>query len=202
MSQFTHFVGVDIAFATFTACAGTTPWKLVVQPVQLDNSEDGFASLLDWMKDHNLKPEHTVVCMEATGVNGECLAYFLCASGYPVAVEPPLNIAGEFPVNASKSDLLDCTTISEYACRYADKLAIWQPRNEILEQVEVLLNMRQMLSAQIASHKNGLQAVNRKRVLSVVARNAHQEIIAHIDKQIRQIDAEIRRLIESDPTFK
>jgi transposase len=202
MSQFTHFVGVDIASASFTACAGTTPWKLVVQPVQFDNSEEGYVSFLDWMKDHNLRPEHTVTCMEATGVYSEGLAYFLSASGYPVAVESPLNIARKFPVNASKSDFLDCVYISEYACRYADKLAFWQPRNEILEQVKVLLSTRQMFSVQITSHKNALHAVNRKKVLSEVARNVHQETITQFVKHIREIDAEIRRLIDSDPTFK
>ena len=202
MPQFTHFVGVDIASASFMACAGTTPWKLVVQPEKFDNSEDGYASFLDWLKDHNLRSEYTVVCMEATGVYGEGLAYFLSASGYPVAVEPPLNIARKFPINASKTDALDCQYIAEYACRYSDKLALWQPRNDILEQVKVLLSTRQLFSVQITAHKNALHAVNRKKVLSEVAKHVHENIIAQIVKHIAEIDSEIRRLIDSDPTFK
>jgi len=66
---------------------------------------------MDWLKEHNLSPEGRVVCMETTGVYSEGLAYFLYASGYIVAVEPPLNIQRKFPVNASKTDELDCRYI-------------------------------------------------------------------------------------------
>jgi transposase len=140
--------------------------------------------------------------MEATGVYGEGLAYFLHASGYRVAVEPPLNIQRKFPVNASKADELDCQYIGEYACRYVDKLAFWQPRAEILEQVKVLLTTRQHFSVQLTGHKNALHALNRKKIVSELAKHVHQTMIQQISSSIKDIDREIRRLIESDPTFK
>ena len=202
MTEFTSFVGIDIASTSFMACAGTAPWKLTVQPVKFDNDEDGFVSFLGWLQAHNLSPEHTVVCMEATGVYGEGLAYFLHASGYVVAVEPPLNIQRKFPANASKADELDCQYIAEYAYRYVDKLSLWQPRAEILEQVKVLLTTRQHFSVQLTGHKNALHAVQRKKVSSQLAKQAHQTMIEQIAKQLKAIDHEIRRLIDSDPTFK
>ena len=191
-----------MASASFTACVGTGPWKLTIQPVKFANDEDGFVSFLGWLQEHNLLPERTVVCMEATGVYSEGLAYFLHASGYVVAVEPPLNIQRKFPVNASKADELDCQYIAEYACRYVDKLAFWQPRAEILEQVKVLLTTRQHFSVQLTGHKNALQALHRKKVSSELAKQAHQTMIEQIAKQIKAIDKEIRRLIDSDPTYK
>jgi transposase len=202
MIAFSNFVGVDIASTSYMACAGIAPWKLVLKPVNFDNHEDGHITFLDWMKKNHLMPENTVVCMEATGVYGEGLAYFLVASGYQVAVEPPLNIARKFPANASKTDWLDCQYIAEYACRYADKLNLWQPRNDILEQVNLLLTTRQQFSVQIAAHKNALHALNRKKVSSEVATQVHQDIIKQIAKHIADIDTEIRRLIDSDQTFK
>jgi transposase len=202
MTTFVSFVGVDIASASFMACIGTTPWKITVKPVKFENDEDGFISFLDWLKEHNLKVESSVVCMEATGVYGEGLAYFLHASGYTVAVEPPLNIQRKFPVNASKTDELDCQYIAEYACRYQDKLSFWKPRAEILEQVKVLLTTRQHFSVQLTGHKNALHAVQRKKVSSELAKRSHQNMIEQIVKAIKEIDQEIRRLIDSDPTFK
>ncbi len=77
MTLFQSFVGVDIASTSFVACVGTTPWKLTVKPVKFENDEEGFVSLLGWLKEHNLLFEKTVVCMEATGVYSEGLAYFL-----------------------------------------------------------------------------------------------------------------------------
>ena len=202
MTQFQSFVGVDMASATFVACVGTTPWKLIVKPVQFDNHEEGFLSFLEWMKEHKLTPERTVVCMEATGVYSEGLAYFLYANGYSVAVEPPLNIQRKFPVNASKTDELDCQYIAEYACRYVDKLSFWKPRAEILEQVKLLLTTRQHFSVQLTGHKNALHAIQRKKVASDLAKHVHQNMIEQISKHIKAVDQEIRRLIESDPTFK
>ena len=201
MTQFSSFVGVDIASASFMACVGTLPWKLVVKPVKFDNHEDGFAFFLGWLKENGLVPEKTVVCMEDTGVYSEGLAYFLFASGYAVAVEPPLNIQRKFPSNASKTDELDCQYIAEYACRYADKLALWKPRAEILEKVKLLLTTRQHFTVQLTGHKNALIAVNRKKVSSDLAKQVHQDMIEQIAKHIHSIDKEIRRLIESDPTF-
>jgi transposase len=184
------------------ACVGTTPWKLVEKPVEVDNHEDGYAFFLGWLKEHSLTSENTVVCMEATGVYGEGLAYFLSASGYAVAVEAPLNIQRKFPTNASKTDWLDCQYIAEYACRYVDKLTLWQPRDEVLEQVKVLLTTRQQFSVQLAAYKNALHAVNRKKVSSAVAKQVLQDMIQQITKHIADIDVEIRRLIDSNPTFK
>ncbi len=202
MTQFLSFVGVDIASTCFVACIGSAPWKLKVKPVKFANEEDGFVSFLEWLSEHDLKAESTVICMEATGVYSEGLAYFLYASGYTVAVEPPLNIQRKFPVNASKMDELDCQYIAEYACRYVDKLSFWQPRAEILEQVKVLLTTRQHFSVQLTGHKNALHAVQRKKVSCQLAKQVHQNMIEQISQSIQAIDREIRRLIESDPTFK
>jgi transposase len=202
MTQFNKFVGVDIASATFTACVGVSPWKLVVKPETFENDENGFTIFLSWMKDQDCSLIDTVVCMEATGVYGEGLAYFLCANGYTVAIEPPLNIQRKFPINKSKNDLLDSTYVTEYACRFVDKLAFWKPRDDILEQVKVLLSSREQFVQQSTAQKNALHAVNRKKVSCDVAKNVHKEIIKQIEKHIATIDAEIRRLIDSDPTYK
>lgn len=202
MTPFKYFVGVDIASATFTACIGTTPGAIVVKPETFDNHEDGFVSFLGWLQERSLPPDQTVVCMEATGVYGEGLAYFLYASGYTVAVEPPLNIQRKFPANSSKNDSQDSQNITEYACRYADKLSLWKPRDEILEQVKVLLTTRQQFSGQLTAHKNALHAMNRKKVSSELAKKVHADMIEQISKHIKAIDSEIRRLIDSNPTFK
>lgn len=202
MTQFLSFVGVDIASATFMACMGTPPWKITVKPLQFDNDEAGFVAFLGWLQAHHLKAESTVVCMEATGVYSEGLAYFLHASGYTVAVEPPLAIQRKFPLNASKTDELDCQYIAEYAYRYQDKLSFWKPRPEILEQVKALLTTRQHFSVQLTGHKNALHALKRKQVSSELAKHAHQTMIEQIVKAIKAIDLEIHRLIDSDPTFK
>jgi transposase len=202
MTPFKYFVGVDMASATFTACVGTTPWAILVKPETFENDEEGFASFLGRLKEHNLPPAQTVVCMEATGVYGEGLAYYLSVSDYPVAVEPPLNIQRKFAVNGSKNDWQDSQNITEYACRYTDQLSLWKPRDEVLEQIKLLLTTRQQFSVQLTAHKNAFQALKRKKVSSALAKKVHTDMIEQIVKSIKAIDIEIRRLIDSNPTFK
>lgn len=197
-----YFVGVDIASSSFMVSVGTQPWKLLLKPQEFENTEDGYQALLDYFSNHQMSVSQTIICMEATGVYSEGLAYFLFAKGYQVAVQPPLEVKRAFKPNTPKTDALDSIQIAEYACRFADKLTLWKPRAEILEQVKVLLATREQFVAQNTAHKNALQAIQRKAVKTPFAEQAHQDIIQQFKKQIHAIDQEIRRLIESDPSFK
>lgn len=202
MTQFKYFVGIDIVSSTWTASVGVMPWKVVLTPQEFENTEDGFQTWLDWLKKHHILPDQTVVCMEATGVYGEGLAYFAFAKGYRVAVQPPLEVKRAFKPNMRKTDAVDSLQIAEYAARYADKLSLWQPRNEVLEQIKVLLATREQFVVQNAAHQTSLKTIQRKPVKTPFAEHAHLEMIEFFKKQIHAIDTEIRRLIESDPTFK
>lgn len=63
MAQKKYFVGIDMASSTFTAAAGTTPWKVVLRPQEFENSEDGFQALLEWLAQHRIPAGQSVVCM-------------------------------------------------------------------------------------------------------------------------------------------
>ena len=202
MTQFKYFIGVDIASSTFTASMGTLPWQVVLKPQEFENTEDGFQVWLEWLSGHQILPQQSVVCMEATGVYGEGLAYFAYAKGYHVAVQPPLEVKRAFKPNMRKTDAVDSLQIAEYAGRYVDKLSFWQPRSEVLEQIKVLLATREQFVTQNTAHKNSLKAIQRKPVKTPFAEQAHLQMIDFFKKQVHAIDLEIRRLIESDPTFK
>ena len=66
----------------------------------------------------------------------------------------------------------------------------------------MLLTTRRQFSTQLTAHKNALHAVNRKKISSELAKKAHADMIEQITKHIKSIDIEIRRLIDSNPTFK
>src|SRR4030067_481098 len=89
MTNATYFVGLDIASTQFHAAIGTRPWKLLVHGQEFANTPDGFAQVLEWLQQHACTPANTVLCMEATGVYGEALAYFLVAHGYRLPLSPP-----------------------------------------------------------------------------------------------------------------
>jgi transposase len=202
MTTIKYSVGVDIASSTFTVAVGEMPWQVVLKPQMFENTEDGYQTLLAWFAEHHLSVSETVVCMEATGVYSEGLAYFLYAKGYRVAVQSPLEVKRTFKPYGPKSDAVDSLQIAEYACRHTDKLSFWKPRSEILEQVKALLAVREQFVSQNTAHKNALKAIQRKVVRTPFAEQAYWQLIEQVKQQIKAIDSEVRRLIESDPTFK
>lgn len=202
MTEIKYGVGIEIAANTFTTAVGQMPWKLVVKPEIFENTEDGYGLLLEWLEKHHLPASATIVCMEATGVYGEGLAYFLYAKGYRVAVEPPLEVKRAFKPYGRKNDAVDSEQISAYACRHWDELSWWKPRSEILEQVKALLAVREQFVTQKVAHHNALVALRRKVVRTPFGEQAYGQLIEQLKHQIKAIDNEIRRLIESDPTLK
>jgi len=202
MSAIRFFVGLDIAAETFAAAIGTTPWKLLVPGTEFSNTPDGFNAFLNWLRQSQCATEESVVCMEATGVYGEALAYFLVAQDYRVAMEPPLKVKRAFHPSGPKTDAVDSQQIAEYACRYHDELVFWQPPSELIQQLHVLLSTREQLVEHSVAQQNALKALRRKPVRTPFAEQVHEQMIAAIKSQVKAVEQEIRRLIDQHPTSR
>lgn len=205
MNKPDFFVGIDIASSTFTAAVGQIrdeSWQIGVKPTEFPNDFDSLPKFLHWLQEHHLLPENCILCMEATGVYNEVLAHFLVVNHYRLAIQPPLEVKKAFKPVGHKSDPVDSAQISEYAYRYFDKLTFWQPRDEILEQIKVLLTAREQFTEQVIAHRNALHALERKKIRTSLAEKAHQETIQQLRKHIEDLESEIRRLVDQDPDFK
>ncbi len=117
-----YYVGIDIASATFTSAVGSMgeKWQIVVRPATFANEYDSFAKYVQWLREHGIPAENSVICMEATGVYNEVLAHFLIANHFQVSIEPPLKVKRAFKPAGVKSDPVDSTQITEYAYRFWD----------------------------------------------------------------------------------
>ena len=197
-----YFIGLDLGSEQFSAAIGTSPWKLLHSARAFANSAEGFADLQQWLLQHDCTPAQTVVCMEATGVYGEALAYYLVAQGYRLAVEPPLKVKRAFAPHGPKTDAVDSQQIAEYACRFVDELRFWQPRRELIEQLQVLVSTREQLVSQRTAHQNAWRALQRKVVRTPLAEQVHAQVLAQLKAHIQVIDDELQRLIEQDPTWR
>ncbi|MCW5876716.1 MAG: IS110 family transposase, partial [Anaerolineales bacterium] len=202
MRKWKFFVGIDVASASFTAAVGTHPWQIVLPPQEFSNNLEGFRSLLDWLNEQRIPFKRSVVCLEATGVYGEALAHFLLAHKLAVAIEPPLKVKRAFQTNGPKTDAADSRQIAEYAYRFADELRLWQPRGEVLEQIQALLATREQLVRQRTSNKNILTTLERKVVRTPAAERAHQQTVAFLNKEIKAVEKELARLIDDDPDLR
>jgi transposase len=195
------FCGIDVASETLVASLIRTPEKRLAGPAEFDNDPAGFAVLVDWLREHEARTEDTLVCMEATGVYAEALCYYLHEAGYRVAVEDPLKVKRAFKTTANKTDPVDSRQIAEYAARFYDALRLWQPHEAVIEQMRILLAMREQLVREAGAKRNALHVLERKVVKTPLATRLVERTLEHLKAQIAEIDDEVRRLIRSHPTL-
>ncbi len=202
MNNFQFYVGIDISKDDFASSIFTGPDLPVTSKTEIPNEVTGFEQFESWLINNQVSQANCVICLEATGVYGEALSYWLTAKGYQVAVEPPLKVKRAFKDKSHKNDKVDSRKISEYAYRYADELRIWHPKSEIVEQLKVLLMTREQLVQQKTALSNTFKSLKIKVVQTPLANKIYSENILRLKTQIKQIEKELQKYIGQHPDFK
>lgn len=197
----TFYLGIDIASETLTASLTRGPAQPVAGPLMLDNDPDGFAMLTAWLAEHDAMADQVLICLEATGVYGEALCYWLHERGYGVAVEDAAKVKRAMPVSGAKTDGLDARRIADYAARFLDELWPWTPAEAVVEQVRTLLTMREQLIREKSATQNALHVLKRKHYPTPLAIRIASDAVSYLKDRIAEIDAEVRRLVTSHPTL-
>ena len=201
MKQVTYYVGIDIAKDTFTTAIFVNPETPSIVKENFSNTLEGFDEFINWLSSEKVTPEDSLVCMETTGVYTEQLCYYLHAKGYNVSVHDAARIAKSSP-KANKNDRTDSQKVAEYAYRHYDELTPWIPKSEILEQMEVLLTIREQFIKQKSANINVLKALKLKHVQTPLANSMLQESIDTLKQKIKDIEKELRDLIDKDQNIK
>lgn len=196
-----YVVGIDIAAETFTVTVLSPPDQIVLVSELVPNNPQGYQQFIAELKEHHVGRKSSTVVMEATGVYGEQLCYFLHAQGYQVAVEPPNAVKKAFRFK-QKNDTVDSRQIAEYGYRFSDILRFWEPKTEILEQIQTLLTTREQLTKQRTASQNALKMLRRKVVQTPLAMKMYEENIQRLGEQIKRIDQAIKELIDQDFTLR
>ncbi len=197
-----QYIGVDISNLDFCASIYTAPQAVIKTITDVENAVPGFQKFETWLMDHQVSASRCIICLEATGVYGEAFSYYFTAKGYKVAVEPPLKVKRSFPDKRHKTDKVDSREIAEYAYRYSDELRIWRPKDQIIEQIQVLLMTREQLVGQRTACKNTRRALKKKPVQTPLANRIYEQNIERFNKQIKNIEKELKNLIDKHPDFK
>ncbi len=186
-------VGIDVAKAKLDVAlrqpAGK--WRTKVVP----NTGAGFAELRGWLAKFGVSCAH--VCMEATGVYWEALAHDLADHGLQVSVVNPAQIkafGGAMGVR-TKTDAVDAKLIAEFCA--ARNPALWQPASKSVRRLRALVGRREALVDLRVQESNRLEVAATQEVRSSI-----EQVIAHLDGQIKAIEQQIRKDVDDDPTLR
>jgi transposase len=159
------------------------------------NSKAGFAQLQRWLRDRHVDRVHA--CLEATGGWSEDLAADLYAHGHTVSLINPLAIKafGQSELSRTKTDKADAELIARFCAVMHPEP--WQPPTPAQRRLRQLTRRRMALDDIRTQEKNRFEGPGVSEVLDSI-----EATLAFLDEQIDDIDAQMRELIEQDPTLR
>jgi transposase len=187
-------LGIDIAKLKFNVCLINTPGKL--KHKVFPNTSTGFEQLSDWLSKQGSERVHA--CMEATGTYGEALAFFLHEAGHTVSVVNPAAIkafAGS-RLSRTKTDRVDAELIARF-CLVQEPVA-WMPLPAEVRELQALVRRLESLIEMRVMEENRLSS----GITVDVVRHSVEELLAHLNEQIKRTEELIRRHISNHPTLK
>jgi len=186
-------VGVDVSKAKLDVALALPGGKFRDKVVA--NSRKGFAEFAAWLVKHGASSAH--VCMEATGAYWEELAEFLVDAGFTVSVINPAHIKsyGESLGARNKTDKADARVIALFC---AERRPVsWQAPSKAVRTLRALVRRRDALVELRTQELNRKDVASQPQVLRSI-----EEVLAHLDKQIKEIEKQINDHIDKDPMLK
>ena len=181
------FVGVDVAKDSLAVASVPAGLRLSVP-----NSPEGRQGLIKALKDHTV----ALVVLEATGGYERPVALDLLEAGFTTVVANPRQVRdfarglGEL----AKTDPIDAQVLARFA-----QLVQPKPRAAVSpEQADLaeLVSRRRQLVATHTQESNRLAMARLRQV-----RRSIKKHISMLDREIRNLDDEIARLIRADETL-
>ena len=147
--------------------------------------------------------ETILFCLENTGVYSMPLCYWLQANGFDYWVVSALQIKRSKGITRGKTDKSDAKDIALYAITHLHRLTLSKlPENDFVE-LRLLLAERdkvvKTISLFLMTSEN--KSFLPKEVLQTTL-DHNKQMMAFLKKQLKQIDASIAKLVESNETFK
>ena len=184
------WVGLDVSKDSLeVGSTSGSAWKVK----KVSNNKAGFAQLLQALP----PTEQAAIVLEATGGYERAVTCFLLDAGYRVAVVNPRRVRdfakclGLF----AKTDRLDAAIIARFGQQTSPR---WTPllSAEQTELAELVVRRRQLVELRTMESNRLKQTVNK------VAQRSIRQLLKTLDSQIKGLEAEITRLIESDDDWR
>jgi transposase len=197
--KFTYYMGCDVSkneldFAVYKGNA-------FVFHREIENnakSMDAFFKELKQLPDFELS--NTVICMEHTGIYNNLLLEYLHKKQANICLESALQIKNSQGNVRGKNDKIDSIRIAEYAYTFREKLKLWQPKREVIQQLARFSSDRTRL---IAAQKMLQTPLNESEVftsskLHIASKKLFSNTLKSIQTDLEKVDKAIKEVIKSD----
>lgn len=194
-------VGIDVAQDELVVSIGKmyADFSLeIVSRATFGNKLKGFEKLILWLDPLANKAVQLRFVMEATGVYHQSFAYYLNDNGYAVSIVLPNKISNYFRTLSVKTitDKTMSDTITQFGLER--KLDDWQPPKGIYRMLQQITRERSQLTDEKVVIKNQIHAEQAEASPHKKSIERSKKRLALIEKQIAEIESELKTLIKSD----
>jgi transposase len=198
--EFEFFIGIDISkgeldFAIRQGKQLLFHQEIANEPVAIN----AFLKELSKLPGFNLSK--TVFCMEHTGIYNNHLLVCLHKKKANICLEAATHIKKSLGNIRGKNDKVDSIRIAEYAYDKREKLHMWAPKREIVQQLSHLGATRSRLIKVKKILKTPLKEASPFVKKSITKQNTKVCIgtLNAIEADLKKVEKEIERIISSDP---
>ena len=195
-------LGIDVSRKKIDCCLSfyTEDLKVKVAATSgFENSHEGFVKLREWL---NRKQDNSLalfVNMEATGTYHEEAAHFLAGIGYRLSVIQPSR-GKQYAKSLdekNKTDKIDAAMLARMGLER--DLLLWKRPDETLRSLKRMSRERISLIRDRNALTNQLHALNHSFEAFRDSVQRLKERIALATRQLGEIEAQMRALVESNP---
>jgi transposase len=172
---------------------------------RFENSPEGIGELDKWLKNKRVSfNEDSLLVIENTGVYHRLIWEYCSVHGLPIYIGNAAHIKWSLGIIRGKNDIIDSQRLCNYACKNADELKATPALNPVFIRLKDLMASRSRLLAQVTSIKVYLGELRLSNTSDIqkIMEQAHKAALSGLTKSIKQIEAQIEKVIKEDKSIK
>ena len=199
-------VGIDVSKSTLDVALfrGEVDWN--EGHVKVSNNESGYKELKKWFRLKNAAKKRLRICMESTGLytqdfrswlEKEDIIYYVVDPKIMHHFAPPQSIKG---LRQTKNDKADAFRIAIYCSLFHESMKPSKLPSAAYFKLKRLLAERRQYVKQSVLYRQQLSDISIYD--SVSSRTRKKNEVAGLRSNIRQTDAEMKAIIDTDPAIR
>jgi len=196
-------LGIDVSKDSIDACLVRSADGQIFES-KFHNNLSGFRHLKRWCKEIGSEcDEHTLCCMEHTGLYTRLLVHYLVSREVKVWLESSLQIKKSMGLLRGKSDKIDAQRIARYAHLHQSKAEIVQISVLTLEKLKDLQANRRRLMKSLQALRTSVEELKQfDPATGKEIERVNREATRGLEKSLDKVDEQILINISEDQGLK
>jgi transposase len=196
-----YSIGVDISDKTYTCSCVDQQFNTIWYGKTFPQDDAGWQRIPELITQHKIaRDKLRGIVLENTGCYSEAFCHWFFHNGFSLYVEPPKQV--KKALCEEKTDEIDSEGIAQYMFRYWDKLHPWQPPDEIIEQIRILLKTYEDMSRIESKSHNKLKSYQKKHHCYPGINQIYKDLKKQMGRQMRQVEKNLKTTIATHPHLK